>query len=400
MNRSSVIALFSCILVSLCASSLAQTCQSYTFANNAVYSSCSDLGFLNSYLHWNYSSSAGTVDIAFRQTSTSTSRWAAWALNPTQPRMAGSQALVAYQNSSGAMYAYTTPITNTSPSMTEGSLSFPVTNLNATYANAEIIIYATLTLTSNLLSTNQVWQEGPLSGGVPAIHAMNSANQNSVGTINFQSGQTGGSDGSANSRNRKRNIHGILNGISWGVLMPIGVIMARYLKVFKFADPAWFYLHVGCQSSAYIIGVAGWATGLQLGSDSPGIVYHTHRTLGILLFCFATLQVFALLLRPNKDHKYRFYWNIYHHLIGYTTIVLSIVNIFEGFSILGREKNWRSAYIGILIFLGASAAILEAVTWFIVIKRKKKTEKYGHSVNGANGSNGVNGYGSRTQPVV
>lgn len=74
--------------------------------------------------------------------------------------------------------------------------------------------------------------------------------------------------------------------------MPIGAIIARYVKVFKVADPAWFYLHVTCQLSGYIIGVAGWGTGLKLGSDSPGIVYHTHRNLGIALFCLATLQVF------------------------------------------------------------------------------------------------------------
>ena len=86
-------------------------------------------------------------------------------------------------------------------------------------------------------------------------------------------------------------IHGVLNAVSWGILMPVGAIIARYLKVFKSADPAWFYLHVTCQTSAYIIGVAGWGTGLKLGRDSVGIRYDTHRTLGIILFCFGTLQV-------------------------------------------------------------------------------------------------------------
>lgn len=66
--------------------------------------------------------------------------------------------------------------------------------------------------------------------------------------------------------------------------------MARYLKVFKAADPAWFYLHIACQSSAYAVGVAGWATGLKLGSESSG-VYDLHRNIGILLFCLGTLQV-------------------------------------------------------------------------------------------------------------
>jgi hypothetical protein len=103
--------------------------------------------------------------------------------------------------------------------------------------------------------------------------------------------------------------------------------------------------------------------------------------------------VLALLLRPKPDHKYRLYWNIYHHTIGYTTVILSIVNIFEGFEALDREKNWKKAYIGVLIFLASVAVVLEAVTWLIVIKRKKTASSDKHV-------NGVNGYGSRVQQTA
>lgn len=85
--------------------------------------------------------------------------------------------------------------------------------------------------------------------------------------------------------------HGILNTVSWGILFPIGVIIARYLRTLPSADPVWFYVHVFCQFSAYVIGVAGWGTGLKLGVESPGIIYRAHRNIGIALFCFATLQV-------------------------------------------------------------------------------------------------------------
>lgn len=100
-------------------------------------------------------------------------------------------------------------------------------------------------------------------------------------------------------------------------------------------------------------------------------------------------------MRPKKDHKYRLYWNIYHHTIGYAVIALSIANIFEGFDILDPAKKWKRAYIGVIIFLAAVAAILEALTWFIVLKRKDdESDKYPQGVNGANGNgNGVNGYG-------
>ncbi|XP_041005360.1 cytochrome b561 and DOMON domain-containing protein At5g47530-like [Juglans microcarpa x Juglans regia] len=395
--------LFSCVLFSLCASSFAQTCKSYTgFSNNKLYSSCQDLPVLNSYLHWTYDQSSSQVDIAYRVTGTSSSRWISWALNPNGQGMVGAQALVAFQNSSGGMSAYTSPVSSYSIStLTEGPLSFAVSNLSATFENSnEMFIFATLTLDSGKTTVNQVWQEGPLNGNNPSSHntASSSNNMRSTGTVNFLDATATTPSGVVIPRLRKKNIHGVLNAVSWGVLMPMGAVIARYLKVFKSADPAWFYLHVACQTSAYIVGVAGFATGIKLGSDSTAITYDTHRNIGIVLFCMGTLQVFALLLRPKKDHKYRLYWNIYHHSIGYAVIILSIVNVFEGFDILSPDGKWKKIYIGILIFLGVSAAILEAFTWFIVIKRKN-TSSVKYPSHG-NGLNGANGYGARTENGV
>jgi hypothetical protein len=106
-------------------------------------------------------------------------------------------------------------------------------------------------------------------------------------------------------------------------------------------------------------------------------------------------------LRPKKDHKYRLYWNIYHHSVGYSVIILSIINIYKGFDILDPEKKWKKIYTGILIFLGIVAALLEAITWFIVIKRKRtSSEKYPDYGNGGNGVNGSNAYAARTQNGV
>lgn len=170
-------------------------------------------------------------------------------------------------------------------------------------------------------------------------------------------------------------IHGVLNAVSWGVLLPMGAIFARYLKTFQAADPAWFYLHVTCQLAGYAVGVSGWATGIQLGKESKGVTYTDHRNIGIAVFALGTLQVLALFLRPKTDHKYRVYWNMYHHSVGYTVIVLGVVNIFKGMSILGVEQRWRTAYIAAVCVLLIAAATLEAVTWGVVLRRRKAERK-------------------------
>ena len=167
-------------------------------------------------------------------------------------------------------------------------------------------------------------------------------------------------------------IHGVLNAVAWGILIPTGAIIARYLRVFESADPAWFYLHIACQCSGYILGVAGWGLGLKLGSESVGVTYRPHRNIGIAIFCLATLQVFALLLRPDKKNKYRFYWNIYHHSVGYSVIILSAINIFKGFDALKPASGYKTAYIVVLATLGGIALCLEAITWPIAIRKRRR----------------------------
>jgi hypothetical protein len=109
--------------------------------------------------------------------------------------------------------------------------------------------------------------------------------------------------------------------------------------------------------------------------------------------------VFALLLRPKADHKYRFYWNIYHHIVGYTVIILSIINIFKGFNILNPDEKWKNAYIGVIVALGLNAVWLEGYTWYVVVKRKS-SETAGKMPHFTNGSNGANGYGGRPHQGV
>ncbi|MCD9645394.1 hypothetical protein HAX54_034271 [Datura stramonium] len=386
--------LFSSILLTLFTSSYAQNCSSHQFRSNNVFATCNSLPVLNSFLHWTYHPDNHTVDLAYRHGGVTDSAWVAWALNPGSSGMVGAQCLVAFSNSSGQIHAYTSPISSYSTGLMEAPLSFRVPRISAEFINSEMIIFATLELPSGRTNFNQVWQNGQVSGQALQVHQRTGDNMRSVGTVDFVSGQTSGATGggiSASSRQRRRNVHGVLNAVSWGVLMPMGAIFARYLKVFKSANPAWFYLHAACQTSAYAVGVAGWGTGLKLGSDSAGIKYTTHRNIGITLFCLGTLQVFALLLRPKPDHKYRVYWNIYHHVTGYTVIILSIINVFEGFDALNGQKNWKRAYIGVIICLGAIAVLLEAITWLIVIKRKKTSvsDKYPHG-------NEINGYASRS----
>ncbi|KAK2634377.1 hypothetical protein Ddye_029169, partial [Dipteronia dyeriana] len=352
----------------------AQSCSSYSFPNRNTYRACSDLGVLKSFLHWNYDETTGTVEIAYRHASIKPPTWVAWAVNPSRKGMVGSQAFVAHQTSSGIVRAYTSPVTTYGSGLEEGSLSFPVQKISAEFANNEMIIYSTFVLPKNMTTVYHVWQDGPVNeDNSLGMHALTGENVRSVATLDFLSGKIVATKGDGNSNLLFKKIHGGLNMASWGILMPIGVMTARYMKVFT--DPAWFCAHIVCQSSAYAFGIAGAVTGLYLGGKSEGIQFDAHRYIGIALVVLGFLQVLALKLRPNKEHKYRKYWNIYHHGIGYSVLILSIINILKGINVLEAVKIWKPVYIAILIFFGIIAAILESWTWNIVLNRRLQISK-------------------------
>lgn len=298
--------------------------------------------------------------------------------------MIGSQALIGFKKPDGSVIVKTYNISSYGP-LVESKLSFEVKEKSGEFSDGVFKIFATVVLpVINGTAVNQVWQVGPsVTGGVPDKHDFQPANLNSKGSLDLVSGQSSAAGGGGD-RHRKKNIHGVLNAVSWGILFPVGIIIARYMSTFPSADPAWFYLHVFCQVSAYAVGVAGWGTGLKLGSQSKGVKYSGHRNIGIALFVLATVQIFALFLRPNKDHKYRFHWKVYHHGLGYAIVILSIINVFKGLNILDPEKKWKRAYIGVIVALGVIAVILEALTWIMVSKRKSRssTKPYNGEHNG------------------
>ncbi|KAI6697595.1 hypothetical protein NL676_017714 [Syzygium grande] len=187
MNKSLHLIVFASILISLCSLSLAQTCQNYKFSNQNTYTKCVDLPVLNSFLHWNYSTSH-QLDLAFRHVGATASEWIAWAINPLGLKMIGSQALVAYQRPDGPFYAYASPINSYDTGLQEGRLSFSFSALSGTFANGEMTIFASLQLTSDVVTINQVWQNGPLNGGTPAIHPKTPDHLAALGTLNLVTG--------------------------------------------------------------------------------------------------------------------------------------------------------------------------------------------------------------------
>lgn len=307
--------------------------------------------------------------------------WVAWGVNPQGSQMAGTRALVGViqANSSLTLNTYNvSAYTKLGCEFLPSDIDVGVRQSRIENTSGFLTISATLILPADqydLSGLNHVWQVGYLdgSGTRPLKHPMTLANVDSSERLNMTDKY---SVGVGKHRLFLRLVHGILNIVGWGIMLPVGAIIMRYFKEYPVT---WRYaqkLHVPCQLAGYAVGFAGWVMGLYLGSRSTHYIFPIHRLIAILIFTFATLQILALRLHPKETDTYRKYWNMYHHLLGYALIAASAVNIFHGAAIMKPNPTWKRAYICIIGVLCSIVLVLEIYTWgkFVCEKAEKKTK--------------------------
>lgn len=350
-----------------------------------TYSQCKLLPSLDASLAWTLDKSTNSIDFAFTEDFQSSNGWVAWGINPTGLQMSGTQALVAFRNTTGGVLVRTYDVTAAVKLLQQTLVPGPVTvdysnySASATAAGTCTISGTVKLMAGQSTALNLVWNRGPVVVAVTSAlssHPLDSNNLASYANVEMSTGQqTAGGE----VRNKDlKDIHGVLNAVSWGILLPLGLMVARYLRPFDVFDPAWFYLHVGCQLFGYAGGTAGWIIGLKLQQVASPIKYK-HRNLGIAIWALATFQILgAILLRPKKNHEGRRYWDIMHHTIGYVVVILAIINIFEGIDLLGEDK-WKRIYIIILVALAIVSVVLELITWFHWLGKRSRRKHPKHS---------------------
>uniref|UniRef100_M1AFX8 Cytochrome b561 and DOMON domain-containing protein n=2 Tax=Solanum tuberosum TaxID=4113 RepID=M1AFX8_SOLTU len=312
--------------------------------------------------------------------------WLAWGLNlGPEPRMVGTQALIGIKQTNGSFLGNTYNVTQyikIGCNLLPTPIDLNVSNLtfgflgHIQYHIIEATIY--LPQTVDISRINHVWQVGKVAIGMePKFHEKTLKNYDSTEIIDLQTG-TSLSIRSAR-RHQARVAHGILSIIGWGVILPIGVIIARYFKkgpIHWNEHDQWKHAHKACQACGYIFGATGWAIGLWLGNYSKYYSFPKHGAYGISIFTFATLQTLALRLKPHKNDELHTYWSIYHLSLGYALLIVICVNIFKGIKILQEEETWKPTYIAIISSIAFIFFVFEITNWikFKVDQLKSKEE--------------------------
>lgn len=239
-------------------------------------------------------------------------------------------------------------------------------NLTASAAGGRLAGSFTVTLAVPATAARRrraLFAAGPTAAAYPLIYAAGDLTATGGLTQHYAEGASvvdlsaalapGGGGGDAggvveSEEDAYKTAHMWLMTVSWGVMIPVGIVLARS---FKPQGCWWFAAHRAIQSLGFALALAGLALGFVANggweTDLP-----VHRNLGVAATALGLVQVSALAVRPAPGSKYRAWWAVPHHWVGRAAAVLAVANIYYG--LLKVEELGPKAW-------GAYTAVLAAV---------------------------------------
>ncbi|XP_052186221.1 cytochrome b561 and DOMON domain-containing protein At3g07570-like isoform X2 [Diospyros lotus] len=200
-------------------------------------------------------------------------------------RMVGSSSVVGWAAGGGAAQAKRYYLGGQTPLMVvpdQGNL-FVVAN-SSTVISTSSGIYLAFQLITERPNSHLLYAVGP-AGFWPAGPTFQLSQHRDMISTYFNYG-TGEAESEGWPYSTLRTWHGILSMVGWGILIPIGVIIARYLRNW---DPWWFTSHVLVQSLGLLIGAVGVICGLVLENKSM-VDVTKHKIIGISILVLGCLQ--------------------------------------------------------------------------------------------------------------
>lgn len=149
-------------------------------------------------------------------------------------------------------------------------------------------------------------------------------------------------------------VHGFMMFVAWGILLPGGIMSARYLKHVK--GDQWYQIHVYLQYSGIAIILLGV---LFAAAELRGFfVTSVHVKFGLTAIILALVQPINAYMRPKKPangevaSRNRIIWEYFHVITGRCAIAVGIVALYTGMKHLGHRYGDEDA---------------ERLTWALIV---------------------------------
>lgn len=153
-------------------------------------------------------------------------------------------------------------------------------------------------------------------------------------------------------------VHGFMMFLAWGILLPGGILAARYLKHVK--GDGWYQIHVYLQYSGLAIVLLGllFAVAELRGFYASSL----HVKFGLAAIFMACLQPVNASMRPKKPangeeiSSKRLLWEYFHIIVGRCAIIVGIAALFSGMKHLGDRYGGENVH----------GYIWALVVWFLI----------------------------------
>ncbi|CAI0459168.1 unnamed protein product [Linum tenue] len=153
-------------------------------------------------------------------------------------------------------------------------------------------------------------------------------------------------------------VHGFMMFLAWGILLPGGILAARYLKHVK--GDSWYQIHVYLQYSGLAIVLLGF---LFAVAELRGLyVSSLHVKFGLAAVCLACVQPVNAFMRPKRPGngeevtRKRLMWEYLHVIVGRSAIIFGIVALFTGTTHLGDRYGGENVH----------GYIWAMIAWFLI----------------------------------
>jgi len=283
-----------------------------------------------------------------------------------QQLQAGSDAIVGWVGSTGNVVIDQWLLTEQNTPTIHSNIE--LTNKDGEEINGETIIYFTRTTASGNYPINEdqsvilIGAYSQYNTDALSYHGDTHTSTNPLVTVNFVAGTVGSQKGVLGIK----DAHAIIMFIAWGILLPFGVLWARYTRSLE--NDIWFLVHRPCQYFGFVLSTAGIILGyVMVGTFQFRVV--AHSVIGTIIFAGSILQVVGAFFRPHKKKdepitNARKAFEIGHHWNGRVLVLLSVAQIILGIYAIGYDQSelwvlWL--YVTVVAIVGAFVLIVETV---------------------------------------
>ncbi|KAL4984656.1 hypothetical protein BDW68DRAFT_190336 [Aspergillus falconensis] len=164
--------------------------------------------------------------------------------------------------------------------------------------------------------------------------------------------------------------HGVTMGIAFGIIFPLGAILLRVIQS-KYG----LYAHIACQLSAYILMIAGLATGIRVGKILDRLHNNGHTILGTVIVVFLLIQPFVGFWHHHRYKKTQAAgkWAHVHVWIGRIFLLLGLINGGTGLKLADNTTGGIISYAVVAGVFAVAYISIAALRQGKVILGKKET---------------------------